>query len=133
MYNLKLITTLCLLYLTNLKYITFLTIYVNVLLSERWAPLKLSKYVKTAAADVWLLIGTVCDRKQLIDSTLLLYLFKGNQNLQVMDVCVTYTCLNFVYPCGGYMLDCEVCCFLSLRVQRKLLPVCAFKKNALVY
>jgi len=35
----------------------------------------------TAEADVWLLAGTVCDRKQLADSTLQLNLFKGNQNL----------------------------------------------------
>jgi len=34
----------------------------------------------TAAADVCALAGTVCDRKQQVDSTLQLDLYKGNQN-----------------------------------------------------
>jgi hypothetical protein len=38
------------------------------------------KVAATAAADVWLLAGAVCDRKQQEDSTLQLELFKGNQN-----------------------------------------------------
>jgi len=77
MYNLKLITTLWLLKLNNLKYIVFLTIYVNIFLFEHWAPLRLPRHVKVAApeADVWLMAGTVCDRKQLADFTLQLDLF----------------------------------------------------------
>jgi hypothetical protein len=39
------------------------------------------KAAATAAADVWLLAGTVCDRKQQANSTLQLDLCKGNQNL----------------------------------------------------
>jgi hypothetical protein len=30
---------------------------------------------------------------------------KGTKIYQVMDVCVMYTCLNFVYSCGGYTLE----------------------------
>jgi len=37
--------------------------------------------MKAAAAYVWLLAGTVCDRKQQAVSTLQLDLFKENQNL----------------------------------------------------
>jgi hypothetical protein len=40
------------------------------------------KAAATAAAYMWLLAGTVCDRKQQADSTLQLDLFKGNQNLE---------------------------------------------------
>jgi len=49
------------------------------------------KAAATAAADVWPLAGTVCDRKWQADSTLQLDLFKRNQNLS-RHGCV-YTCL----------------------------------------
>jgi len=39
------------------------------------------KAAATTAADVWLLAGTLCTRKQQADSTLQPYLFIGNQNL----------------------------------------------------
>jgi hypothetical protein len=77
MYSLKLTGTLWLLNLNNFKYIVFWTIYVNIILFEHSAPLKLPRHTKAAAAaaaaataaaaaaetDLWLLAGTVCDRK----------------------------------------------------------------------
>jgi len=83
-YNLKLVIALWLLNLNNLKYIIFLTIYVNIFLFEHWAPLEFPRHMKaaaTTAADVWLLAGTLCTRKQQADSTLQSDLFIGNQNL----------------------------------------------------
>ena len=75
-----------------MKYIIFLTIHVNIFLFEHWAPLELPRHVKAAAAalaDVWLLAGAVCDRKQQADSTLQLDLCKGNQNSAVhASMCV---------------------------------------------
>jgi hypothetical protein len=80
------------------------------------------KAAATAAVDVWPLASTVCNRKQQADSTLQLDLFKGNQNLAGHgSVCVMYTCLNFVYPCGG----------LYARMRRLLFPVMDSKEDAI--
>jgi hypothetical protein len=102
-YNLKLITTLWLLNLNNLKYIIFLTIYINIFLFEHWAPLRLPRQVKAAAAAfVWLLaiLSVTGNNRQSPHFNLILA--KTTKIQQFMHVCVMYTWLNFGYPCGGY-------------------------------
>jgi hypothetical protein len=124
MYDLKLITTLWLLNLNNLKYIIFLTIYVNIFLFEHSAPLELPRHVKAPAeeADVWLLAGTVCDTKQPADYTLQLDLFKGNQNL------AGHGCV-----CNVHLLEfCLSLWWLYARVWSLLFPVMDSTEDAIV-
>ena len=81
------------------------------------------KAAATAAADVWPLAATLCDRKQQADSTPQLDLFKENQNLEGHGcVCVC----NVHLPEFCLSLGC-----LYARVRRLLFPVMDSKDNAI--